>query len=196
MYLIPGWVFTIFVFCTIVCCISLGVVLWNEWVAPIFRRKEAREEREAEDASLYTPEAIEEMEEEFPGPWGGEALLQMKGVCFSSLDALMGLRAEYMDSLYERLNSRISAEEREYIENEVFDSRVLFSFLTFAQTHAVDAFLTYVQNDEIFFDAPCVMSKIDKERKSNISMREAFESDRAFFADEIVSERLEGGDEQ
>ena len=152
MYVISGWMLGILLFGTLSLLFLILAALFEMYISPIIRRKEERKEREAELDAGCLPADIEAMEESYPGPVDGESLIRIQGTCDSCLDGVMATATSVLDSLYDRLNSRIGAEEREYIQGRIFDTRALLSFLTFAQTHAVDAFLTYVQNGDVFFE--------------------------------------------
>ena len=152
MYIVPGWLYGILFFCTLFLLFLILAALFEEYISPIIRRKEERKEREAELDADCLPADIEAMEEKYPGPVDGESLIRIQAACASCLDGTMATVTSVLDSLYDRVNSRIGVEEREYIQGRVFETRALLSFLTFAQMHAVDAFLTYVQNGDVFFE--------------------------------------------
>lgn len=152
MYLVNGWLFGILVFGTLSLLFLILAALFEMYISPIIRRKEERKEREAELDADCLPADVEAMEESYPGPVDGESLIRIQGTCGSCLDGVMATATSVLGSLYDRLNSRIGAEEREYIQGRIFDTRALLSFLTFAQTHAVGGFLTYVQNGGVFFE--------------------------------------------
>lgn len=152
MYIVPAWLYKILVFSTLSLVLFILAAVVGACIGPIYRRLEERKEREAELDADCLPADIEAMEENYPGPIDGESLIRIEGVCASCLDGMMENATSVLGSLYDRLNSRIGTEEREYIQRRIFEMRALLSFLAFAQTHAIDAFLTYVQNGNVFFE--------------------------------------------
>lgn len=152
MYIVPGWLFGILIFGTLCLLFLILAALFEACIRPIFRRREERKEREAELDATFLPADVEYMEERYPGPIDGESLICIEGTCLSCLDGMIATITSILNSFYDRMNSRISAEEREYIQGRIFEERSLLFFLTFVETHAIDAFLTYLQNGEMFFE--------------------------------------------
>ena len=152
MYLVNGWLLGILIFCT-----CFFVILWlfaivHEAVFPIIKRKRAIAEYEAELGEQCLPADVEAMEAQFPGPIDGEMLIQINAEICSALDAYGKIAADNMDELYDQLDARLSTEAREYIHQRIELLRYLQAFHTFCQSHAVDPFLTYLQNGDVFFE--------------------------------------------
>ena len=152
MYIVPGWLYGILFFCTLFLLFLILAAFVEACIRPIFRRWEERKEREAELDANCLPADIEAMEERYPGIVDGESLIRIQATCASCLDGTMATATSVLDSLYDRVNSRIGVEEREYIQGRIYETRALLSFLAFVQTHAIDAFLNYVQNGNVFFE--------------------------------------------
>ena len=152
MYVINGWILAILVSSTLLLLALFGTALFREIFLPGIKRREDLKENRIEVDRYCLLEDVEIMESKYPGIHDGETLLRTEAVCKSMLDGVCATQTALMDSLYDELKPRMKEDAREFVENQLQNGRTVISFATFCQAHAINAYLSYLQNGEIFFE--------------------------------------------
>ena len=153
-FIMPNWLFYVFVTLA-----ALGL-LWSIIfiVFGIYLHVKEKKEKKEEEKAFFAPveckdeDELIRMQALFPGKYPAEDLLLIKCGCEGMLDGCRAAEDELLSKVYEYAQRAYSEEREErYLEHltEAYGAEV---FISFMQDHGINAYLTYLQNGEIFFE--------------------------------------------
>ena len=149
-YVIPEFVYIFFLFCAAVVIVSAIYVVVDQIRLHI--RKKQKEKEFFADRVEYSPEELAKMKERFPGKYEASVLCAISDECKVFLNAFQAIFAEEMDNMYNVLGRELAEEQERRVFEEIQHVQGLLGFFTFMQDHGINAYLTYLQNGEIFFE--------------------------------------------
>ena len=149
-YTVPEWFYVLSLFSIAAVVLSMLNLIHDLIKARIEKKKEEKEffapvECEDED-ELIRMQAL------FPGKYPAKELLMIESACEDMLDGALAAETEYANEIYERAKIGLTEERENRIFERLTEARGVEGFISFMRDHGINAYLTYLQNGEIFFE--------------------------------------------
>ena len=149
-YVVPEWFYVLSLFS--IAAVVLSVInLVYDLIKFRIDKKKAEKDFFAPVECKDEDELIR-MQALFPGKYPAKELLIIESACMGMLDGALAAETEYAQEIYKRAKIGLTEEQENRIIERLTEARGVEGFISFMRDHGINAYFTYLQNGEIFFE--------------------------------------------